>query len=338
VGSTGKQNCYFLLTMDCERVQKKNFYPAGPPSWKESENNIVAFGEIALKFGYKATFFAVPEAVEKHSNIFRELIKYGHEVGLHLHPETFRFGVNEYLGNLPYNMQFRIIKDARDVFSKAMGFLPSSFRPGFFSANHDTFRALTELGFRRGNCVIPGRYLSGTGGNWKGWYGQCSYINSYFEAPLTVRHYKKGLSWFFHLQSVMDTMINGFFFAAVKKSIIPVYNMIRHMNSGLNNFHIKNENKDFILDLRIENGEYLVLRYVVAPELNRVKRESDFPVLMSLTHNYINYTDAHYGKRELGISRKKCLVRMLDYLNNRKDVSVKSRTLDELQNEYDRKL
>lgn len=334
--SMGKQKCYFLLTMDCERVQNKNSYPAGPLSWQESEKNIVAFGKISLKFGYKATFFAVPEAAEKHANTFKELIKSGHEIGLHLHPQTFRYGVNENLGNLPYEMQFRIIKDARDVFEDAMGFLPSSFRSGYFSASHDTFRALSALGFKRGSCVIPGRHLSGSGGNWKGWSGQCKYIDSYFEVPVTTRHCKKSLSWFFYLQSVKDLMIKGFFFAAVKKSVMPIYHMIRLVNSGASNFHGKNENEDFILDLRIENGENLVLRYVLTHQLNMMKRESDFPVLASFTHNYINYTDAHYGKHEFGISRKKCLVQVLDYLNNRKDISVKSMTLSELQNEYDK--
>ena len=328
--------CYFLLTMDCERVQDKDSYPVGPLSWQESEENIVAFGGISLRFGYKATFFAVPEAAERHAGIFRELIRSGHEIGLHLHPDTFRYGVNENLGNLPYEAQFRIIKDARDVFKDAMGFLPTSFRSGYFSASCDTFRALSELGFKRGSCVIPGRHLSGSGGNWKEWSGQCKYIDRYFEAPVTAIQYKRSLSWLINLQSVKDLMANGFFFAAAKKSVIPIYRMIKPLDKGAGNVRNKNEKEALVLDLRIENGEDLALRYLLAPRLNMTKSGSDFPVLTSFTHNYVNYTGAHYGKHEYGVSRKICLEKILRYLNDRKDISVKPATLCELQNEYDK--
>lgn len=332
--SVEKPKWHFLLTMDCERVQNKNSYPAGPLSWQESEENIVAFSKISLKFGYQATFFAVPEAAEKHASIFKEFMSSGHEVGLHLHPQTFRQGVNENLGNLPYETQYRIINDARDAFKNAMGFFPASFRSGYFSANRDTFRALAALGFKRGSCVVPGRHLPGSGGNWKGWSGQCKYIDSYFEVPVTTVSGKKISSRFFYLQGVKDLVNNGFFLAAVKKSLIPVYRMIRFANPR-GSLQGKNEKEDFVLDLKIENGENLVLPHIIIPQLNMGKNGLDFQVLTAVTHNYINYTDAHYGRHESGMSRKKCLVQMLAYLNDRKDISVKSMTLSELQNEFD---
>lgn len=320
--------CYFLLTMDCERVQNKDFYPTGPLSWEESERNIIAFGDTVQHYGFKATFFAVPEAVEQHANIFKQLIKSGHEVGLHLHPNTFRFGINEYLGNLPRDIQYTVLKEARDAFEGAMGYQPSSFRPGYFSANQDTFQVLEELNFKRGSSIFPGRHLLGSGGNWIGWLRHCQYINSYFDAPITVSYFHKILFGFYYVQNVIQLMARGFFFAAIRKAAI--------LKTVISKFKVKK--RQLLIDLRIENGEYLMFRRIIDAELNRMMQEGTFPVLTSLTHSYINYTDCSYGNHEQGRSRKKCLERILGYLNKHKDITIGSKTLSELQIEYDQSL
>jgi len=312
--------------MDCERIQNKGFYPAGPLSWRESEENIISFAQTALAFGYKATFFAVPEAAEQHADIFRGLIRCGHEVGLHLHPDTFRLGINEYLGNLPYNIQYKIIKDARDVFESAMGFLPTSFRSGYFSANQDTFRALEVLGFKGGSSVMPGRHLKESGSDWEGWPRCCHYINSYFEVPVTVRYVNRIMFGRFFVQTLVHLMIRGLFFTAIKKAA--------YLSSRNSTF--KTRNSKFLLDLRIENCEHTTLRGIIIAELKRMKKEEIFPVLTSLTHSYTNYTNRSHRKHDYGRSRSKCLMRLLGEMNNLQDITVKSMTLSELQNEYDR--
>jgi len=281
-------NTYFLLTMDCERVRERDFYPAGPLSWQESERNIMAFGETASAFGYKVTYFAVPEAVEQHADIFKELIKAGHEVGLHLHPHTFRFGINENLGNLPYDMQFEIIKEAKEVFERALGFSPFSFRSGNFSANQDTFLVLEKLGFKRGSSVVPGRNMERSGCNWGEWPRHCQYVNSFFEVPVTVRFISKGAFRFFCVQSLIPLLARGLLVEAARKAI--------YFSRG--NSQFATSGKKFLIDLRIEECEYSTLREIVFTELERMKKMEIFSVLNSLTHSYINYTDDSHRKNE----------------------------------------
>lgn len=319
-------NTYFLLTMDCERVPNKDFYPRGPLSWQESERNIIAFGETALEFGYKVTYFAVPEAVEQHADIFKRLINSGHEVGLHLHPHTFRFGINEHLANLPYDLQFKIIEEARDVFEGVMGFPPSTFRAGYFSANQDTFRALVELGFKRGSSSIPGRQSLQSGNYWKDWPRHCRYVNSYFEVPLTVHYANWAMFGTFCLQSLFPLMVRGLLLSAGRKAI-----NLSKFSSMLS----QRKNK-ILLDLRIDECEYSMLRKIILAEIRRMKEAKTFPIFNALTHSHVNYTDHSHRKDEYGRSRKKCLKHLLDYLNNLQDITIKSTTLGELQNEYDR--
>ena len=94
--------------------------------------------------------------------------------------------------------------------------------------------------------------------------------------------------------------------------------------------------KKFLLDLRIEECEYSTLREIVFTELERMKKMEIFPVLNSLTHSYINYTDDSHRKNEYGRSKRNCLIRLLSYMNNLQDIKIKPTTLGELQNEYDR--
>ena len=67
-----------MLTMDCERVRDSEFYPAGPATWQESARNISAFADVAEEYGFRVTFFSVPEAVEAHGDLFKKLLALGH--------------------------------------------------------------------------------------------------------------------------------------------------------------------------------------------------------------------------------------------------------------------
>ena len=173
--------------------------------------------------------------------------------------------------------------------------------------------------------MLPGRHLIQSGGNWEGWPRHCHYINSYFEVPITVRYVNKSMFGLFCAQRLMQLMVHGLFLAAIKKAA--------YLSSS--NSPYKTGADEFLLDLRIDNCEYSTLRGIIVAELKRMKDENIFPVLSSLTHSYINYTNRSYGKHEHGRSRKKCLTRLLGYMNECQDAVIKSRTLNEFQNEYD---
>lgn len=55
---------------------------------------------------------------------------------------------------------------ALDVWEKALGFKPLSFRPGNLSANMDTYKVLYKLGFRQGSSYIPNRNIRKGGAVW----------------------------------------------------------------------------------------------------------------------------------------------------------------------------
>ena len=312
------------LTMDCERVRESEFYPAGPVSWEESARNIAAFAAIVEEYGCRATFFAVPEAVEAHVELFQRLIAAGHEVGLHLHPHTFRYGVNEYLGNLPYDRQFDIVREARDAFAAALGFPPTSFRPGHFSANADTFRILSSLGFLRGSSVIPGRHLTGTGGDWRNWPRRCQYVGSVFEVPVTVQHVHGGRFVAHAARHALRLASHGFVFDAVRNFVLAV--------SGGTNGSTKAAR---LVDLRIESGSYGLTRAVIDAEVTGIRASGLAGMLTAVTHSYVNYAAQDRGTREHGMSRRSHLRRMLADLKRRSDVVVTSRTLSGLQRDFD---
>ena len=133
------------LTMDCETVQKRGVYPAGPESWWDSGINIWNFVDIVEFYGYTATFYVTPEAAEAHTDTFRALSEHGHKVGLHLHPQTYRNGIDSNLGGLSYDTQYQLIANAYHDFKAALGFAPIHFRPGCFSHNTDTIRVINHF-------------------------------------------------------------------------------------------------------------------------------------------------------------------------------------------------
>ena len=319
------QSVRVVLTMDCERMRTSEFYPAGPASWQESARNISAFAAAAEHHDFKVTFFAVPEAIEAHVDLFKGLLAAGHEVGLHLHPHTFRDGVNEYLGNLPHDRQFALIAEAKAAFEAAMGFPPTSFRPGHFSANADTFRVLSSLGFLRGSSAIPGRYVAGTGGDWRNWSSDCQYVNGIFEVPVTV-HQLPARAWRgYAARHAWDMGRRGFWTDALRMAV----NIVRGRPSYTIN------PGTIMADLRIEDGSYSLTRAIIDAEIARAAHAKHPAVVTVLTHSYINYSHADEGRREHGMSRQAHLMRMLAEFGDRGGVSVQSETLSEAQRDFE---
>jgi len=295
-----------LLTMDCERVKDNPFYPAGPASWKESERNIRS----------------VPEAVEAHRQLFTSLMAEGHEVGLHLHPNTFRLGVNEYLARLPGEVQRTLIRDARDVFASALGIEPRAFRPGHFSANAETFSILASLGFARMSAAVPGRTLPGTGGDWTNWPRQCHYVGSLFEAPVTVHHLSRSRTRMYTAAFAVSLARHGALADAVRASVAAV--------RGRAKFGTVRGRT--LVDFRIEDGTGALLDEIVSAEIERLRGEGGLPALTAVTHSYVNFSEEDQRSDADGVPRRALLTRMLERLRNRGCVP---RTLAELQQDFD---
>lgn len=141
----------FTLQVDCEATQS---------SIKDAalgERAARGLGEVLAELAMKATFAVIPSDLRASLKVYRELEAQGHEIGLHLHPAEL--GYEEFLGVHGHDEQKRIIGGAADEFADLMGHRPSSFTPGYYSANDCTFQVLEELGFRHGTVSLPTRDL-----------------------------------------------------------------------------------------------------------------------------------------------------------------------------------
>jgi len=154
--------------MDCERIRAFS-PPGGPETWELSERAISGFVDVLSSQGLVGTLFIVPETAHQHHEMFWELEKKGFELGMHLHPQSFvDLRHKEYLGAYGFETQVDLLSQAVELWAEALGKRPKSFRPGNFSANDATFRALYEVGFRQGSVSAPERVMPEYRAVWAG--------------------------------------------------------------------------------------------------------------------------------------------------------------------------
>jgi peptidoglycan/xylan/chitin deacetylase (PgdA/CDA1 family) len=178
--TNSESRLYVAFTMDCERI-KAFSPPGGPETWELSERAIRGFSEVLLAHDLVGTFFIVPETAHKHRDLFFELEEKGFELGMHLHPQSFGdLQHKDYLGAYSFQEQVDLLSQAVKVWAKAFGKRPKSFRPGNFSANDATFRALYEVGFRQGSVSAPERVMPKYRAVWAGTPPYAHHAHSYF--------------------------------------------------------------------------------------------------------------------------------------------------------------
>ncbi len=161
------QPLHVAFTMDCERILAES-PPGGPETWDLSGRAIHGFCEVLINRGILPTLFVVPECAQQHKGLLKDLASRGVELGLHIHPQSFgdhRYGL--YLGQYSRSVQRQIILEGLEVFIRAIGERPASFRPGNFSVSSETFDILNGLGFRQGSASDPGRNCPDLAAVWK---------------------------------------------------------------------------------------------------------------------------------------------------------------------------
>lgn len=160
---------YFLVGMDCERINDEAPGSGGPVDYDLSERSISSLAELALKLDVKASFYPMPEMAAYHRSLFLELEQDGFGMGHQFHATCFRdFRWTEHLGFYPKDEQYEVLALATDDWAQALGKRPVVFRCGNASASDDTYPILQELGYKVSSSSMPGRYSPQTHGLWVG--------------------------------------------------------------------------------------------------------------------------------------------------------------------------
>jgi hypothetical protein len=238
--------------MDCERIARES-PPGGPQDWGLSERAITGFCRRLLDADMPPTLFITPECGQYHQTLFRDLATAGVELGMHLHPQSFGdLSHTKYLGEYDAARQKELIGLGLAMLTEAFGTRPTSFRPGNFSANNDTFGILTELGFRQGSVSDPGRNSPQFAAVWVGAAPDVHWANR-------ADKLKPGNLPFLEVPETTDLT--------------------------------KNHANGFPYELRIESGPFdSWQRPILDQALARMEREAvPLPTLCLFTHNYFEY-------------------------------------------------
>lgn len=192
---------YVIFTMDCERIASEAPEGGGPKSWEIGEKAILRFTEILLSKGFKAVLFIQPEAAKRYADLLLNLKDKGFELGLHIHPGSFRnLTFKKYLGSYPREEQRNILDLAVSDWTEALGYKPKTFRAGMFSANDYTYKILYELGFRQSSTSKPERSVPEIYASWAGASSHAHHVDpnnrlisgtlELYEVPLSVNFQK----------------------------------------------------------------------------------------------------------------------------------------------------
>ena len=158
---------YFLVTIDVE--------PDCSPVWNLSDPLRFDGVKIGIKERLQPLFnrydivptYLINNIVleDKESvGVFKNL-EGNFELGTHLHPEFIEpdKSVFDYAGSrveadccfYPPDIEFEKIRNITELFRQQFGYQPVSFRAGRFAAKENTFKSLTELGYKVDTSITP---------------------------------------------------------------------------------------------------------------------------------------------------------------------------------------
>jgi peptidoglycan/xylan/chitin deacetylase (PgdA/CDA1 family) len=138
-----------ILTIDTEPDKGGNGY--------ENILNLERFLLYLQQEHVACTFFCTPCVAEKHPKVIRKIVRGGHEIGLHIHPQLMGKAVRR-LNELAPIKQRELIEEGRLIF-KNLGVDVVSFRSGGYNNNRDTMLLLEELGFVLDSSCFPRKQL-----------------------------------------------------------------------------------------------------------------------------------------------------------------------------------
>jgi len=302
---TKKINCYVIFEMDCESVASDTGrYHPGPHSWADSRDNINEFVNILKLHEIRPILLIVPDMLKNNHDFILSLSKRVLSIGLHLH-------TNINLGLQDHDNQYELIKKAKEDYFNIFGFDPVMFKAGYYSANKDTFLALSKLGFKYSSNSVARRNIKYTGALWSGHPTQPYLINGLIEFPITSHPIINLPVVSYEVRSFIRKMVfgNGGFGMSAKRHAHNLYNYFRIL-SKKETLEIKP------LDLQIEHRDIFLLKKILADNIAEHRNAGvDEITFVCTTHN-----DVPYAKPRNRF--KKTLEAIILYLNNRDDIDV----------------
>ncbi|MBT3378482.1 MAG: polysaccharide deacetylase family protein [Lentisphaerae bacterium] len=165
-----QRELFVLFTMDVEPAAAAAGH-SGPVSDEAGMRAVLDYRDVLRSWGYRATYFVHPELTQSQPEFFTGLAKDGSALGLHIHTTKFAPSPQPCeLGGLVADEQRRLLRMGTEMFEKGLGYRPTLFRPGCFSASDVTYQILCELGFSGGSVSIPGRIWPERSCVWSGAY------------------------------------------------------------------------------------------------------------------------------------------------------------------------
>lgn len=105
------------------------------------------------RYGAKGLFFvdfaeAWDYGERKIESAVDSILRNGHDVGVHLHPDHMADKERRYLWQYSFEEQYEMISKCTELYEKIVGKRPLSFRAGRYGANNNTIRILNQLNYK----------------------------------------------------------------------------------------------------------------------------------------------------------------------------------------------
>lgn len=145
--------------------------------------------DMCENYGVKALFFVDIAAAwdygdEKIKQVVKEIKDRGHDIGIHIHPDHMADKKRLFLSEYNWEEQTEIIKQCTKWYENVTGELPKSFRAGKYSANLDTLKIISQLGYTYDFSYFKGQKWCGIQENIAGIYPKK--VEGIYEIPVTV--------------------------------------------------------------------------------------------------------------------------------------------------------
>jgi polysaccharide deacetylase family protein (PEP-CTERM system associated) len=108
---------------------------------------IIEFLDLLDEFQIKATFFVLADAVERNTDILREIIRRGHAIGCHGYD-------HELLYEKETDQFTNEVLKAKEIISEATNYYVNGYRAACFSMDRDRLDLISEYGYQYDSSYI----------------------------------------------------------------------------------------------------------------------------------------------------------------------------------------